>query len=305
MKQTGYERTGFDGIHLCGDGVYNDKHHDCEPVNQEQVESSKKWLEEYARPAMFINTRHSSHGLKHYVEDEVHKYITNGAFCRAAIEEGYQYIIDHQSNHIYLNIIVTGKHKCEEACLSDGYCNPIDQEDYTHAIRTIVDSQYALNNRKRWRKLLDSLLHDSKHYEWWDPWHRLILYDDLEKVNPFLRMIIANIMSVITAIYLNGSDSLFSMNLDIYEKLTISINPTSYNFNDNEVKESYPDLYELYSPLPIHFRIPNWTNGCCDGLTLPKAEILVEYMLSDQFQRIMLKLFGQEEKFRPMYEKVL
>ena len=70
---------------------------------------------------------------------EAHKYITNGAFCRVvAIEEGYQYIIDHQSNHIYLNIIVTGKHKCEEACLSDGYCNPIDQEDYTHAIRTII-----------------------------------------------------------------------------------------------------------------------------------------------------------------------
>ena len=69
-------------------------------------------------------------------------------------------------------------------------------------------------------------------------------FDDyLEKVNPFLRIIIANIMSVITAIYLNGSRFLFSTNLDIYEKLTISINPTSYNFNDNEVKESYRDLY--------------------------------------------------------------
>ena len=73
---TGYERHGFEGVHVCGNGLFL-KHSDCMELVQEQVDLSKEWLRKYAKPIDCINTRHSSYGFKHLVETR--EYISNGA----------------------------------------------------------------------------------------------------------------------------------------------------------------------------------------------------------------------------------
>ncbi|MFZ0511031.1 MAG: hypothetical protein WAM14_05460 [Candidatus Nitrosopolaris sp.] len=43
-------------------------------------------------------------------------------------------------------------------------------------------------------------------------------------------------------------------------------------------------------------RITQWTGGSFDGLTLPKAERLVKYMLSEEFEDIISELYKQKSR---------
>lgn len=115
--------------------------------------------------------------------------------------------------------------------------------------------------------------------------------DALKNVDPFFRMIIGNVLSVITAIHSNATSE-YSLQVKIHEKFTMKIYK-SYRNKDNIKKHP---AYALYSTLPIQFRMPNPVNGCCFGLTLPKAERLVEYMLSEKFKRVMWDLFYKGEE---------
>ncbi|MFZ0511089.1 MAG: hypothetical protein WAM14_05750 [Candidatus Nitrosopolaris sp.] len=75
MNKTGFERTGFDGIHVCASGVFLGEHKNgcfvrdkwidnpCINIIQEQVDKSKKWLRAHAKRVEYINTNHSSYGL--------------------------------------------------------------------------------------------------------------------------------------------------------------------------------------------------------------------------------------------------
>jgi hypothetical protein len=64
---------------------------------QEQVDLSKEWLRKYANPIDCINSRHSSYGFEHLVETR--EYISNGVFFKAAIEDGYSYILPAELRH--------------------------------------------------------------------------------------------------------------------------------------------------------------------------------------------------------------
>jgi hypothetical protein len=73
-----------------------------------QVVLCRAWLRRWAYPRKSINTRHGSYGLKHDVEhstcppgtehehtcgrpwSEPYLYVTNGAFIKAALLEGYR-----------------------------------------------------------------------------------------------------------------------------------------------------------------------------------------------------------------------
>lgn len=63
-----------------------------EPPNAEQVEACRAWLRTYAQPRKTFNRRSSSYGLKHDVErdSDGHLYVSNGAFLKAALLEGYR-----------------------------------------------------------------------------------------------------------------------------------------------------------------------------------------------------------------------
>ena len=91
-----------------------------------------------------MNLGHASYGLKHVVENYTddalgkHNYVSNGALCTAAIEEGYEYIIPYGDWNIYFNLSYTSEnHDCiRDKCELDsgGYATPIDQEDYDHKV---------------------------------------------------------------------------------------------------------------------------------------------------------------------------
>lgn len=284
LHKTGYEKTGF-VARVCAEGVNHDG--DCSEIDPKQIDLSKEWLRKYAKPVGYINTEQSSYNLKHFVETDT-QYIANGAFCKAAIEERYEYIIDKPN--IYLNIAYDdGVHKWKEP--TDAYGNPKDQEDYDHEIRTIADPEYASGNTDRWRDLLQQLLWNRRSYSWWDGWNKV--FQHVDDVHPFFRTLMANIMSVITAIHLHAN-SPFSLDVEIYRQFTMKIcGSCSFTASTpGQILEKYPDIYELYTNLPIHFRESNSTNGCCDGLTLPKAERLVKYMSSKEFEQIMTKLYN-------------
>ena len=113
-------------------------------------------------------------------------------------------------SNMYLNIVYDdGVHKCKEP--TDAYGNPIDQEDYDHEIRTIADPEYASGNTDRWRDLLQQLLWNRHSYSWWDGWNKV--FHHVDDVHPFFRTLMANIMSVITAIHLHAN-SPFSLDVE-------------------------------------------------------------------------------------------
>jgi hypothetical protein len=72
-------------------GMGWDYHSKCDPPSQEQIELCKSWISNNCKPRKTINRTAHSYGLKHDVERDVGKYISNGAFIRAAIELGYKY----------------------------------------------------------------------------------------------------------------------------------------------------------------------------------------------------------------------
>ena len=49
------------------------------------------WISENLRPIKTINTRHTSYGIKHWIEEEYEcEYFTNGEFKGAMLESGYK-----------------------------------------------------------------------------------------------------------------------------------------------------------------------------------------------------------------------
>lgn len=60
------------------------------PINQDQVEDAKWYLTYSADQPEAELISVGSYGLKHWAEDEIGRYISNGAMIQAAIELGYR-----------------------------------------------------------------------------------------------------------------------------------------------------------------------------------------------------------------------
>jgi hypothetical protein len=77
-SKTGFERKGFDNIHVCMVGAFLTADHRnkleygnasyCRPVESKQVEICKDWLRKCAKKQDLVNLSHTSYGLKHVVE---------------------------------------------------------------------------------------------------------------------------------------------------------------------------------------------------------------------------------------------
>lgn len=59
-------------------------------VDSEQVKTCEEWIKNNARKRETMNKDRTSYGLKHDVERDTGKYVTNGAFIQAAINLGYK-----------------------------------------------------------------------------------------------------------------------------------------------------------------------------------------------------------------------
>lgn len=96
--------------------------------NEEQIAVCQDWIRRHARPTKTIRKRHSSYGLKHYVESSTRRsgqafdqvdsrgrewvgdyyYVTNGAFIEAARREGYRIVrTDAHSPNAFFNMVLT------------------------------------------------------------------------------------------------------------------------------------------------------------------------------------------------------
>jgi hypothetical protein len=60
------------------------------PPDPEQVKLCREWIRENVGRRKTINHARNSYGLKHVVERVTETYITNGAFIRAALDEGFE-----------------------------------------------------------------------------------------------------------------------------------------------------------------------------------------------------------------------
>jgi len=60
-------------------------------ISDEQVLLCKAWINEWITPRKTLNREKNSYRLKHVVEKKCNKYISNGAFIKAAIELGYKF----------------------------------------------------------------------------------------------------------------------------------------------------------------------------------------------------------------------
>jgi hypothetical protein len=313
LKKTGYEKTGFDGVHVCEWQVVDKeikncgKPPKCQTPKTNEVELCKQWIKEHMEPYPLINLAHSSYGLKHDVERDKHQYIGSGAFAYAAIESGYEYIIDYDTNNAYFAVKIVNQgdsfeddhiHNCENDCVGKNqYNQPIDQEDYNHAIKSVVDQKYSDNIRQRWRKLSMFLTHDFYH-DWYDMgWDRIA--NNYENTHPLFRELLANILSVIAGINVHGRQSYTNSPEGVaFEGFIMKISKLSptqqeemkrlYDNDEAFLKLEYPEFYDLVSQLPIYFREPRWMNGICYSVPLPKAENIVRLMSSNTWLRDIL-----------------
>jgi hypothetical protein len=204
-------------------------------------------------------------------------------------------------------------HDCEDhgACnnnpILDEYNNPLDQEDYNYEIKSIANKDFAKKCRLKWKTLSRKLLFDNSYQEWWDlAWDRIGRHP--REYHPFWRYILFNIMSVITAIHVRGNTHGTScLNSEVYQQFTMRL----VGDNDNPVKDDCslsnheldnilqnPKICLLYESLPIHFRKPYAWSGMHSGLTLPKAESLVKYMLGRELTNTMLGLHAQMQTLK-------
>jgi hypothetical protein len=75
-----------------------------EPPNPIQLAHCKEWIKRFARPRKSINLRAFSYSLKHRAENwrsgllADSKFVSNGAFILAALQEGYKYLPDGGKN---------------------------------------------------------------------------------------------------------------------------------------------------------------------------------------------------------------
>ncbi len=75
------------------------------PPPREEVELCKDWIKRWVTPRKTMNRAKNSYALKHAVENEIDRYIPNGAFIQAAIESGYRYKrCRHLSPNAYFNM---------------------------------------------------------------------------------------------------------------------------------------------------------------------------------------------------------
>ncbi|MGB6533001.1 MAG: hypothetical protein WBF33_33335 [Candidatus Nitrosopolaris sp.] len=118
---------------------------------------------------------------------------------------------------------------------------------------------------------------------------------DIDNIHPFSRFIIGNVLSVIAAIQVEAL-SVYSLNADVFGQFVVQVHKGIDFRKILEEMKACPGIYSLYQQLPKHFRITQWTSGSFDGLTLPKAEHLVKYMLSEEFENIMRELHEQQKK---------
>ena len=83
------------------------------------------------------------------------------------------------------------------------------------------DPKYRENNDRRWKVLLDKLVSE-EGYVWWDVWNSLILYN-LEKVHPFRRRIVSNVLAVIATISIHATAT--SIHFDALKSLSSRVFP--------------------------------------------------------------------------------
>jgi hypothetical protein len=62
-------------------------------------------------------------------------------------------------------------------------------------------------------------------------------------------------------------------------------------YNIEEEMKLYPDIYRLFKSLPPEFQFTARTGPSHMTFFLPRTERLVEYMLSEDFESIMLELY--------------
>lgn len=77
---------------------------DKRPADPEQVKLCKQWLKRYARPKQRRGRAigYSSYWLKHRVEAfNRHQYVSNGAFIKAAVDLGYEFVREPDSINVY------------------------------------------------------------------------------------------------------------------------------------------------------------------------------------------------------------
>lgn len=84
----GLELADFVSVYshgLSSDGILKGS-----PIDVEHVVVCRDWLRRFGSKTPRIRRERGSYGYKHVVEKWVHSYVSNGAFIRAAIEEGYR-----------------------------------------------------------------------------------------------------------------------------------------------------------------------------------------------------------------------
>lgn len=89
---------------------------DNSSIDPIQIDLCKEWIIKWATKQKNINEKKGSYSLKHLVEDDSNKYISNGAFIKAGIDLGYKYKIEGKNAYfnmsfIKLNNIKTGENK--------------------------------------------------------------------------------------------------------------------------------------------------------------------------------------------------
>lgn len=75
-------------LYLSDNGFVNTKAEASTIRDTESVEMIEEWLKENAIPSK-KKYKDSSYTLKHTLEEELHKYITNGAFIQACVNLGF------------------------------------------------------------------------------------------------------------------------------------------------------------------------------------------------------------------------
>lgn len=119
-------------FYLSDNGFVNTKAEASTIRDAECVEMIEEWLKDNVTPS---NKKHkdSSYILKHRVEEELHKYITNGAFIQACINLGFKVerIEGGLNGWIYIDVLNSNliKRVCKE--LSMTYAQLAEHIGYT------------------------------------------------------------------------------------------------------------------------------------------------------------------------------
>ena len=80
-------------------------------INNGQVLLCKAWINKWITPRKTINKEKGSYGLKHVVEKNCNKYISNGAFIKAAIELDYRFKPNSLNAYFAMSFVKAKKNK--------------------------------------------------------------------------------------------------------------------------------------------------------------------------------------------------